>query len=274
MGPASTRDVSFAGAASDSVSALLVAASAPPLHAGLLFLHWGFGDRTSFAAEALALAPCGVTSLLIDAPGSGERRGPRIPARDASLVRAYAEQLLGDLARALDFLCAQPGIDPARIGYVGHSLGATIAPAFLAREPRVRAAVLMAGTGALSRLWLSGRNEEAARSLEDLDGVRCLPRVSAALLFQFAERDEFIARADADAQIAAAREPKQVLHYECGHELDARALQDRARWLGAQLGLTAEPNVPPGDWLPRKQVRVSRVIGAVLRATRWFSRRS
>jgi dienelactone hydrolase len=274
MALSAAREVSFAGATGDRVSALLVAATSPPPHAGLLFVHWGFGDRTSFAREASAYAACGATSLLVDAPGFGLRKGPRVGAKDPRVVRAYAEQLLGDLARALDFLCAQHGVDAGRVGYVGHSLGATIAPAFLARDPRVRAAVLMAGTGALSRLWLRGRNEDGARSLEDLDGVHCLPRVRSALLLQLAERDAFITRADGDAQISAANEPKQALWYACGHELDARALQDRARWLAARLGLASYASIQNDDWLPREQVRVSRVVGAVLRAASWFSRRT
>jgi dienelactone hydrolase len=269
MSESSARATSFPGARGE-VSALLVEATSAPPRAGLLFLHWGFGDRTSFAREADAYASAGATSLLIDAPGFGGRSGPRVGSRDARAVRAYAEQQLGELERALDFLCAQPGVDPARIGYVGHSLGATIAPAFLARAPRVRAAVLMAGTGTLSRLWLQGRNEEGSRSLEDLDGVRCLSRVSASLLLQFGERDEFITRADAEAQIAAAREPKRVCWYDADHALGAPALQDRGRWLAEQLQL-AEPALARVEPLPRAQVRVSRLVGFVLRIGRWLS---
>lgn len=240
---------------------------------GLLFLHWGFGDRTSFAREAEAYAEAGAVSLLIDAPGFGARKGPRVGAREPAGVRAYAEQLLGDLARAVDFLCAQPGVEPARLGYVGHSLGATIAGAFLAREPRMRAAVLMAGAGTLSKLWLRGRNPDGARSLEDLDSVRRLPAASASLFFQFAERDAWITRADAEAQLAAAREPKQAKWYACDHALDALAARDRARWLAQQLGFSREPVLPVGELLPRGQVRISRAVGGALRISSWFSKR-
>jgi len=61
MALGAAREVSFAGASGDRVSALLVAATSPPPHAGLLFVHWGFGDRTSFAREASAYAACGAT---------------------------------------------------------------------------------------------------------------------------------------------------------------------------------------------------------------------
>jgi dienelactone hydrolase len=272
MNRSNARDVSFAGSAGDAVSARLLG-TPNGSRAGMLFLHWGFGDRTSFEREAAAYVP-GAVALCIDAPGFGARAGARVPARDARFVRAYAERLLGDLARGVDFLCAQPGVDAARIGLVGHSLGATIVPAFLAREPRVRAAVLMAGTSALSRLWLTTRNADGARSLEDLDAVRCLPRIRAALLFQFAQRDEFISRADAEAQIAAARGPKQATWYACDHALNAAAFGDRARWLGEQLGFAGEPGLPAHELLPRAQVRRYRLIAPVVRLASWLSRRA
>jgi len=187
-------------------------------------------------------------------------------------VRAYAAQLLGDLAHAVDFLCAQPGVDPTRIGYVGHSLGATIAGAFLARDPRVRAAALMAGTGTLSRLWLRSRDPAAARGLEDLDGVQCLARANASLLFQFADRDEWISRADANAQLTAAREPKQATWYPSDHALNATALRDRATWLAAELRLDRVPEMPERAWLPHSQVRVSRAVGTLIRWGRQLTR--
>jgi dienelactone hydrolase len=269
----SAREVSFAGHAGDAVSALLISATSHAPHAALLFLHWGFGDRKSFGREAAAYAAAGASSLLVDAPGYGARKGPRVGAKDPRRVRAYAEQTLGDLTRALDFSCAQPGVDPARIGFVGHSLGASIAGAFLAREPRVHAAVLMAGTGALSRLWLTARDADDSRSLEDLDSARCLPRASAALFFQFAERDAWIERADADAQVAAAPAAKRVQWYACDHALDAAAARDRARWLAQQLGFAREPALPEGELLPRGQLRVSRVVGAARRLAMRFSKR-
>jgi alpha-beta hydrolase superfamily lysophospholipase len=267
------NEVGFAGANGDGVSALLVPARTAAPHAGLLFLHWGFGDRTSFAREAEAYAACGVTSLGIDAPGFGARKGPRVGAREPARVRAYAEQLLGDLAAATSFLCAQPGVAPDRIAYVGHSLGATIAGAFLAREPRVRAAVLMAGAGELSRLWLQRRDPEGSRALQDLDAVRCLPRARAALYFQFAERDAWISRADAEAQLAAAPEPKRADWYACDHALGADALRDRARFLAGALALASGPDLPAGDQLPRRQLRTQRVVAPLVRFASWLSRR-
>lgn len=271
---ASVRETSFRDAGGEPVSALLCTGIADGPKAGLLFVHWGFGDRTSFQSEATAYAASGATSLLIDAPGFGLRKGMRVPARsDARAVRAYAEHFIGDLQRSIDFLCEQPTVDAARLGFVGHSLGATIAGAFLAREPRVKAAVLAGGTGALSRLWLTARDPEGARSLEYLDGVRCLPQANASLFLQFAERDGFISSADADAQIAAAREPKRVKWYACDHAFCDEALQDRAAWLAQQLGWPSAPQGTEEVSLPRSQLWRYRAIKRLLRVASWFGRR-
>lgn len=268
MSGATPREVSFPGAAGDAVSALLVSSTAPAPHAGVLFLHWGFGDRTSFAAEALALAPYGATSLLVDAPGFGARKGPRMPVRDARVVRAYVEQLLGDLSLALTLLCDQPGVHGGRLAFIGHSLGATIAGAFLAAEPRVCAAALLTGHPELSRVWLAKPTAEAARELEAFDGVRTLGRSDAALFFQFATRDEFIPRDAAERYLGAAHAARrEVGWYASDHALerDPLALRDRVRWLGARLGLERVADEALARVrLPRGQVWKYRAIKPLL----------
>jgi dienelactone hydrolase len=255
------RPLTFAGADED-VSALLVtpAYSAVP-GPGVLFVHWGFGDRTSFEREATAYAQAGVTSLLIDAPGFGLRKGHRPGANDAAAMRAYAVRFLGDLARAVAVLSAQ-AVDPARLGYVGHSLGATIAAAFLSQEPRIRAAVLMTPAGRLSKLWLA--QSDPAGRLEQFDNVVNLPNVSTRLLFQFAERDEWIPRADADAQVAAAAESNTAQWYGADHALDGDALAARATWLATNLRFTSQPVMPNDTALPRKQLRSYRLVKPML----------
>jgi dienelactone hydrolase len=234
---ARVREVSLPGERGDAVKAWLVAPDGGGPHAGLLFQHWGFGSRDSFRAEAEALAKSGVASLLVDAPGYGARKGPRPLFRAAGPARAYAEQAVADLRRGLARLAAEPGVDVARLGFVGHSLGASVGGVLAGSEPSLRAAVLMGGTGRISRLWLPRAGAAERQAVEPLDAVAWIGRTRAACLFQYGERDEFITRADAEAYAAAAPEPKRVLWYATDHAFDAAARRDRARFLGEQLGL-------------------------------------
>jgi len=221
------------------VSAWLVVPEAPGPHAGLLWQHWGFGSRDSFLAEARALAPSGVVSLLPNAPGYGGRPGPRPLFRALEPARAYAMQAAGDLRRGLDALCAEAGVAEARLGFVGHSLGASVGGLLVGADARVRAAVLVGGTSRISRLWLPRASEADRAALAALDAEAAIGRASAACFFQYAERDEFITRADAEAYVAAAPEPKRVGWYATDHAFDAAARRDRGAWLRDRLGLGA-----------------------------------
>jgi dienelactone hydrolase len=228
----------------------------------MVFLHWGFGSRDSFLAEALALAASGVVALLPNAPGYGGRKGPRPLFRAAAPARAYAVQAVQDLRRGLDLLCEQADVDRARLGFVGHSLGASVGGPLLGADARLRAAVLVGGTGTLSKLWLPRARETERAALADLDGTAWLGRTRAACFLQYGERDEFIAHADAEAYAAAAPEPKRARWYPCDHAFGEAARRDRALFLREQLGLgpldeaaLAAAALPAGDRLRYRIVK-------------------
>jgi pimeloyl-ACP methyl ester carboxylesterase len=68
----------------------------------------------------------------------------RRPTRSGKPMRGMAKMLL-DAIRAVDLLVAQAGVDPARVGAIGHSLGAKEVLYLAAFDPRVRAAVSSEG---------------------------------------------------------------------------------------------------------------------------------
>ncbi|MDR3638222.1 MAG: dienelactone hydrolase family protein [Isosphaeraceae bacterium] len=59
-------------------------------------------------------------------------------------------KMLFDAVRAVDLLASQPGVDPRRLGAIGHSLGAKEALYLAAFDPRIRASVASEGGVGLS----------------------------------------------------------------------------------------------------------------------------
>jgi len=94
------------------------------------------------ASEALFLER-GLATFTVDGPGQGEAE--------------YALSIRGDWempgAAIIDHLCAQPGIDPERIGVWGVSLGGYYAPRIASGVPQVRACIALAGPYNFGAIW-------------------------------------------------------------------------------------------------------------------------
>jgi eukaryotic-like serine/threonine-protein kinase len=76
--------------------------------------------------------------------GTYERYGGP-PSLDPVGVRDSLVTWHKDLSRSIDYLQTRKDIDPSKLGYLGHSLGAEIAPVLLATERRLAVAVLLSG---------------------------------------------------------------------------------------------------------------------------------
>jgi fermentation-respiration switch protein FrsA (DUF1100 family) len=91
-----------------------------------------------FRQIAERLAEAGIAVLRVDDRGFGGSGGDAGEATTADFA--------GDVAAEVAWLRRQPGIDSLGIALIGHSEGGVIAPMVAARDPRVAAIVLMAGT--------------------------------------------------------------------------------------------------------------------------------
>src|SRR5436853_1877003 len=60
------HDINYASPKFGRVTAYLVEPSVRGKYAGIVFGHWGYGNRTEFLPEAILYARAGVVSLLID----------------------------------------------------------------------------------------------------------------------------------------------------------------------------------------------------------------
>ena len=107
---------------------------------GLVFLH-GSGPAThaDWNDEAEQFAAAGIASLAYDKQGSGRSEGD------------WTAQTFDDRARealaALRFLKEQPGIDAARVGLLGMSQGAWVAPMAAADSDEVAFVVALSASG-------------------------------------------------------------------------------------------------------------------------------
>jgi dienelactone hydrolase len=245
------QDLTFSSASGGpAVEAYLVRpAAASDNLAAVLFVHWfepeaANSNRTQFLDEARALAGRGVVSLLVSTFWSDTAR---YSARrwqddfDNSLHQAR------DLRRALDVLLAQPGVDPARVGYVGHDYGGMFGALVVAVDPRPRACVLIALAPTFPEWYLFGsstgvpRGEDETRFRErfaTIDPVSVIGRTRCALFLQFGETDRYTPRERFLELYRAAPEPKRIATYPSGHAMDAAIIgTDRREWLAAQLNL-------------------------------------
>ena len=93
-----------------------------------------------FRQIADTLSRRGIAVLRLDDRGTGCSKG--------SLEALTTPELADDARAALEFLRGRPDLDAGRLGLLGYDEGADIAVMIAAGGPPVRAAVLMAGSGA------------------------------------------------------------------------------------------------------------------------------
>ncbi|HEX9944228.1 MAG TPA: alpha/beta fold hydrolase [Thermoanaerobaculia bacterium] len=242
-------DLSFASPMGGRVPAYLILPPGEGRRPAVLFQHPGQGDRSTFVDEAVELAGKGIVSLTISAPflrpeNQGQRGGN---PWDPEVSRKEQLQTILDIRRGFDLLVSRPEVDPKRLVYVGHSLGATVAGPLAAFDRRPIAYVLMAGLPSLTHSYGYGRNEPAiayqelltrdqqkayADALGPLDSMWYIGQAAPAkLLFQFARRDEYITPWDAATYIEAAPDPKEVKWYDTDHYFNEQARRDRVEWV-------------------------------------------
>jgi len=238
----------FGGAAPDKPSnAVIVAPNGALKNApAVLWVHWlgetATTNHTEFLSDAQALAARGVVSMLVDMPWSQKDWFTGIRTPDTDYAETIAQVVT--LRRALDCLTKIPGVDPARIAYVGHDFGAMDGALMLAVEDRARYAVLIAPTLSFWEWYLLGKQPAdpaayvAQMSAFDLPGWLAKGKQQATLL-QFGQSDEYVAQATGIALRNAVPDRDRTLRaYKLDHALDdTTAHEDRRAWLIAHLGV-------------------------------------
>ena len=230
------------GGGDSRVEAFVVEPSDGRVRAGILFLHWlgeHRSDRSQFLSEARGYAEAGVRCVL---PAGRLPWAPDPVNATADIANLELEQLR--LGVALDRLASGlPKETP--LALVGHDFGAMHGLVLASRRPEFEAAVLIAATPRWGdwflRFWkVEGERFEYLRRLAPYDPVTVAPGLRAKALWQFSDRDHFIAPMSAVELVRAALhdgEPR-IEWYAADHAMrSARARAARRRFLEVELRL-------------------------------------
>jgi dienelactone hydrolase len=234
-GSVSVHALTYASPRGGKVPATLVLPAGKGPFPAVLYMHGVGSPPDQFLNEAIAMAQKGLAGLLIAAPYT-RRSGQKMKLAATDLDEFV--QCVVDLRRGIDLLASRPDIDPARIGYVGHSYGAIAGGVLTGLEKRIKATVLMAGAAQWTP-WLArmgAKPDYVARMAVTNPDAYVGHAAPAALLLQNGRRDNTFAAQDAENLLAAASSPKELKWYEADHNLNEQARRDRDEWLLQQLG--------------------------------------
>jgi len=147
-----------------------------------------------------------------------------------------------ELRRAVDFLLVQPGVDPQRLGFVGHDYGAMYGAMLAGLDHRLKTYVLVAGAPSFAD-WITyfhAKRDPYVPIVKDIDPVAFISKASpASVLFQFGQQDSFVPESLAKQFYDSASEPKKVEWFDDVHAMSTEAVrQSRLGWLESRLGLT------------------------------------
>lgn len=249
-----TTSLSYASPVDGRVPATLIAPDRPGPLPALIIMHGLPGRRTDLILTGQSYARSGAVVLLIDAPFARPANSDRVePLTFTPRDRDEQIQLIVDLRRAVDLLRSRPEVDPDRIGYVGISYGASMGGLLAGVEDRIAAYALVVGDGGLVAHF-TGQDEpdgplqqldhdariQWLQAMEPIEPVYFVRHARVPKLLQSGRRDQLVSPADADVFHRFASEPKQVIWYDAGHQLDGQADCDRLRWLDDHLDLPEE----------------------------------
>ena len=255
-GGVAIHDLSYASPKGGRVPAYLVVPGGKGPFAAILWGHWympgsEFLNRKEFLEEAVALAPSGVVSLLIDGPIArpGYKRASE-PLDESQIT--YRVQAILDMRRGADLLLARNEVDPKRLAYVGHSYNAATGAFLAGIDKRFKAFVLMAGNlsdevDMKSKEFQDFRKQVGAEKFDAFmakyawldQGKYVAHAAPAAVFLQYATKEDFLTPERAREYFAIVSEPKTFKLYEAPHALNAEARKDRIAFLVKELGLKA-----------------------------------
>jgi len=256
------HDITYTSPKGGPVGAYVIVPNGKGPFAAILFGHWGNGTRAEFIPEAKIYARAGAISLIPDYPWDRPQPWHKSPDHfdHPETDRDIEIQAVVDLRRGIDLLLARPDVDAKRLAYVGHSYGAQWGSILSAVDKRMKTSILMAGVAETADIMLysddpgmvdfrktqpAGQLEKYSEVTGDIDAIHFVGHAAPVpLLLQFANYEQYFDKTSMQNYVAAASDPKKVLYYDTGHDLnDPQALEDRYDWLAKYISLRRMPVV-------------------------------
>jgi dienelactone hydrolase len=247
------QQLTYASPKGGRVPALLLIPDGQGPFPAVLVMHGAPGSARTILPEAEALAKLGAVALTISAPFS---RGDRLDNRREMIRMDERDrddqiQLIIDLRRGVDLLLTRPDVAKDRIAYAGRSYGGAQGGLLAGVEKRIKAYALVVGDGGLLSHFtgaddtagpLQSMPEAQAKrwraAMDPIEPIHWVGRAAPAhLLFQNGRSDTMVPEADGRAFQEAGSEPKKVLWYDAGHQLNDQAALDRYTWLAEEIGI-------------------------------------
>ncbi len=216
----------------------------PGPHPAVVLIPGLDSAKEEFRATEQLFLDRGLATFSVDGPGQGEA--------EYDLAIRPDWEVPG--AAILDAVSAMPGIDPARIGVWGVSLGGYYAPRLASGDPRVRACVALSGPFSFGQAWeqlpeltrdafrvrsKSGRADQARLRADELTLAGRLSRLTAPLLVVAGQRDRIIGWQQARRVADEAAGPAEfLLLADGGHGCANVSYRHRpysADWMARQL---------------------------------------
>jgi pimeloyl-ACP methyl ester carboxylesterase len=221
-----TETVSFAAEDGSWLVGTLTRPTDRPVRGALLLSSW-FGrtdrDQRTFGHRPLAIwadafTRLGFATLRYDKRGAGESGG--------DFHRATTADFATDLARAVAFVRAQPGIDPRRLGLFGHSEGGHISADVAAADAAIALCVMLTPTGVPEEDIFK---TELFRAAIAVGGTPLDPEARINLALELAEAG----RIAASGEEAAARTQAILQREVAAGRFPAERVRERARTAAA-----------------------------------------
>jgi fermentation-respiration switch protein FrsA (DUF1100 family) len=165
----------------------------------LLLCHGNAGNVGDRVIHAAVLTAVGFDVLLFDYRGYGRSSG-----------RPSEEGTYRDARAALACLLEQPGVDPARVVYLGESVGGAVALNLALERPPTGLVLLSAFTGVRELARLHYPFVPAALVPDAYPTLRRIGELQAPLLILHGDRDDIVPLSHGQALLRSAPGPKRM----------------------------------------------------------------